>query len=97
MVTQHRPVESLLVRVRELGIPTELARTIQERAHHYARNMGLAPEAAESRFFSAAVAAREGKGGADLLTAEALLRVLKPDSGAATPVGKIDKPKAPRP
>ncbi len=74
MVTQHRPVESLLVRARELGIPTELARTIQERAHHYARTMELAPETAESRFFSAAVAAREGNGATDLLAAEAVLR-----------------------
>ena len=74
MATQHPSVETLMVRARELGIPADLARGIQERAHGYAAAMGLRPEAAEARFFGAAIAARDAAGKANLVRAEAHLR-----------------------
>jgi hypothetical protein len=74
VVTQSRSVEQLLLRVHELGIPAELARTIQERSHRHAEAMNIAPEVAEARFFGAAIAARNAGGETNLVTAEAILR-----------------------
>ncbi len=73
MVIQKPSVESFQARARRLGIAEELARTIQERSRRYAAQTGLEPEAAEARFFTAALAALDAAG-SDLEHSESVLR-----------------------
>ncbi len=74
MVIHDRSPAPLLSRAQDLGIPAELARTIQERAQRFAGAMGLDRADAEARFLAAAIAARDGASSMSLESAEAVLR-----------------------